>query len=303
MKINEKYLKKCNLCPNMCGINRLEKKIGVCKAGLLPKVARAALHFWEEPCISGDAGSGTVFFSHCNLSCIYCQNFKISHEGFGKEVNINDLSNLYLKLQNQGALNINLVSATQYIPQVAESLTRAKKTGLNIPVVYNSNGYETVEGLKILDGLIDVYLPDLKYFNEHYSTNYSGANNYFSHATTAIIEMYRQVGVPLYNEDGIIQKGLVIRHLLLPELQDDTKVVLKWIRDNLPLEIPISLMAQYTPVYKAETIKSLNRRITEKEYDRIIDYFFDIGLENGFVQEISSATSDFTPTFDLKGID
>ena len=295
------HLNNCRLCPNMCKINRLTGELGVCRAGLNPKLAKAILHHWEEPCISGEAGSGAVFFSYCNLSCIFCQNHKISQYGFGKEVSIEELSNIFLNLQSQGALNINLVSATQYIPQVAQALVLAKKDGLVIPVIYNSNGYEKVDALKILDGLIDIYLPDLKYFDNYYSKEYSFAENYFLNATSAILEMYRQVGSPNY-KDNIIQRGLMIRHLMLPGLKEDSKAVLRWVKDYLPIEVPISLMAQYTPLYKAISRNELNRRITEDEYDDILDYFFQIGLENGFVQEISSATSDYTPDFDLSGI-
>lgn len=303
MTLSEKYLKSCNICPNECGINRLEGELGICKAGLRPKVAMASLHYWEEPCISGEKGSGTVFFSNCNLGCAFCQNYRISHQGFGKEISIEELSQIFLKLQGQGALNINLVSATQYIPQVAEALKIAKEKGLTIPVVYNSNGYESSEGLKILEGLIDVYLPDLKYYNNEYSVKYSSARDYFDHACKAILAMYKQVGVPLYDEDGLIKKGLMIRHLLLPGLKEDSKKVLKWIKDNLPLEIPISLMVQYTPVYKALEMDEINRRITEDEYEEIIDYFFEIGLENGLAQDYSSATTDYTPNFDLSGVE
>lgn len=302
MNILEEYLNDCKLCPNLCGVNRIDGEIGICNAGLLTKVAMASLHFWEEPCISGESGSGAVFFSNCNLACVFCQNYKISHEGFGKEISIEELANTYMNLQNQGALNINLVSATQYIPQVVESLRLAKELGLSIPIVYNSNGYETVDALRLLEGLVDIYLPDLKYFDEEYSKDFSCAPDYFSNATKAILEMYRQVGQPVY-KDNLIKKGLMIRHLLLPGLIEDSKKVLKWIKDTLPLEIPISLMAQYTPVYKAKSIEKLNKSITEKEYEEIIDYFFDIGLENGFVQDHSSATSDYTPIFDLTGIE
>lgn len=301
MNLVERYLHKCTICPNTCEIDRFNGEIGICHAGLQPKIARASLHFGEEPCISGDAGSGTVFFSNCNLNCLFCQNYKISHEGYGQEVSIDELSQIYLNLQSQGALNINLVSATQYIPQVAESLIIAKDKGLNIPIIYNSNGYESIEGLRILEGLIDVYLPDLKYYDNKYAVEYSAAPSYFDNATAAILEMFRQVGIPIYN-DGIIKKGLIIRHLLLPGLSIDSKRILRWIKDNLPIEIPVSLMAQYTPVYRPEFIEKLNRRITKKEYNKAIDYFFEIGLENGFIQEHSSATSDYTPIFDLSGV-
>lgn len=302
MSLIEQYLKKCNLCPNNCNVNRINGGIGICNASLPPKIAKACLHLWEEPCISGQVGSGAVFFSNCNISCLYCQNYKISHEGFGKEVSIEDLSDIFLDLQKQGALNINLVSATQYIAQVAESLIIAKNRGLHIPIVYNTNSYESIEGLKILNGLVDIYLPDLKYYDDKYACSYSSARNYFENATNAILEMYNQVGIPEYKDD-LIKKGLMIRHLLLPSLTEDSKKILSWIKDNLPIEIPISLMAQYTPVYKSKSISSLNRKISEIEYEEIIDYFFEIGLENGFVQEHSSATSDYTPEFNLTGID
>lgn len=297
MSLLDKYLDKCEICPNKCGINRFEKN-GICKAGKHPKIALATLHYWEEPCISGKAGSGTVFFSHCNLQCVFCQNYKISQGDLGRELSLEELAQEYLNLQNKGALNINLVSATHYIPQVAASLKIALENGLTIPIVYNTNGYETVEGLRLLEGLIDVYLPDLKYYDNKYALNYSKAKDYFNIATQAILEMYRQVGAPKYNEDGIINTGLMIRHLLLPGLKEDSKKVLKWIRDNLPLEIPISLMAQYTPVHNAVNMEDINRRIAEEEYDELIDYFFEIGLENGLAQDYSSATTDYTPEWE-----
>lgn len=303
MKLYEDYLNKCSLCPHSCGVNRLNGENGICGAGLLPKVALADLHYWEEPCISGSTGSGAVFFSNCNLSCVFCQNYKISHEGFGKEVSTEQLTQIFLNLQNQGATNINLVSASHYIPQVAESLVIAKELGLTIPIVFNSNAYESVEALRLLDGLIDVYLPDLKYMDDQYSKVYSSAPDYFKYATSAILEMYRQVKNPVYNDELLIQRGLMIRHLMLPGLLEDSKKILNWIKEKLPLEIPISLMVQYTPLYKAQTIEKLNRKITKKEYNTIIDYFFEIGLENGFVQEQSSASSDYTPIFDLRGIE
>lgn len=290
------------LCPRKCGADRLHGNKGWCRAPLQPKTARAALHFWEEPCISGTAGSGAVFFSNCNLACAFCQNYKISHEGFGKEISIEDLSDIFIDLQNQGALNINLVSATQYIPQVAEAIILAKSKGLSIPVVYNSNAYETVGALRLLEGLVDIYLPDLKYADDKYAVLYSSAPNYFTNACAAILEMHRQVGSPVFDENGVIKKGLIVRHLILPGLKEDSKRILLWIRENLPDDVHISLMSQYTPVYKANEIKQLNRRLTTMEYNKVIDYFFEIGLKNGFMQERSSADCEFTPDFDLTGI-
>lgn len=298
----ESYLKKCMLCPRRCGADRENGKKGYCGAGLQPRAARAALHYWEEPCISGSSGSGAVFFSRCNLSCLFCQNYKISQEGFGKDITITDLGRIFVHLQEQGANNINLVSATQYIPQTAEAIRFARANGLTLPVVYNSNAYECIEALRLLDGLVDVYLPDLKYADNKYSLRYSNAPDYFYHATRAILEMYRQTGNPSYDANGMIQKGMIIRHLLLPGLQEDSKKVLRWIREKLPVEVPVSLMAQYTPLFRAKSCRELNRRITKREYEEILDYFFEIGLENGYVQERSSAKEEYTPEFDLSGI-
>lgn len=298
----ESYLKKCMLCPRRCGADRENGKKGYCGAGLQPRAARAALHYWEEPCISGSRGSGAVFFSRCNLSCLFCQNYKISQEGFGKDITITDLGRIFVHLQEQGANNINLVSATQYIPQTAEAIRFARANGLTLPVVYNSNAYECIEALRLLDGLVDVYLPDLKYADNKYSLRYSNAPDYFYHATRAILEMYRQTGNPSYDANGMIQKGMIIRHLLLPGLQEDSKKVLRWIREKLPVEVPVSLMAQYTPLFRAKSCRELNRRITKREYEEILDYFFEIGLENGYVQERSSAKEEYTPEFDLSGI-
>ncbi len=207
-----------------------------------------------------------------------------------------------MHLQEQGANNINLVSATQYIPQTAEAIRFARANGLTLPVVYNSNAYECIEALRLLDGLVDVYLPDLKYADNKYSLRYSNAPDYFYHATRAILEMYRQTGNPSYDANGMIQKGMIIRHLLLPGLQEDSKKVLRWIREKLPVEVPVSLMAQYTPLFRAKSCRELNRRITKREYEEILDYFFEIGLENGYVQERSSAKEEYTPEFDLSGI-
>ena len=299
----ESYLKKCMLCPRRCGADRENGKKGYCGAGLQPRAARAALHYWEEPCISGSRGSGAVFFSRCNLSCLFCQNYKISQEGFGKDITITDLGRIFVHLQEQGANNINLVSATQYIPQTAEAIRFARANGLTLPVVYNSNAYECIEALRLLDGLVDVYLPDLKYADNKYSLRYSNAPDYFYHATRAILEMYRQTGNPSYDANGMIQKGMIIRHLLLPGLQEDSKKVLRWIREKLPVEVPVSLMAQYTPLFRAKSCRELNRRITKREYEGMIDYFFEIGLQNGYVQERSSAKEEYTPEFDLSGIE
>ena len=295
-------LKECTLCPRKCKVNRIAGEKGVCRASASVKVSLASLHKWEEPCISGDNGSGAVFFTGCNLKCVFCQNSEISQKDYGKEVSIEHLAKIFLNLQEQGANNINLVSPTHFVPQIREALLEAKSSNLNIPVVYNTNGYETIETLCSLEGLVDVYLPDLKYYNDKYGIKYSGVPHYFEYASKAVLEMYRQVDSPEFNDNGIIKKGLIIRHLILPGLFNDSKNILKWINENLPRSVYVSLMSQYTPMYKANDFKELNHRISESQYEAYIDFFFDIGLENGYMQEISSANDIYTPIFDLKGI-
>jgi len=291
----------CNICPRNCNVDR-STKVGFC--GMLSeiKVAKAYLHEWEEPCISGSRGSGTVFFTGCNLRCVFCQNYKISQGNFGVSVSPEKLANIFMNLEKAGAHNINLVSPTIFIPKIKEAIIIARNNGLSIPIVYNSNAYENVESLKTLDGLIDIYLPDLKYCSDETAIKYSKAPHYFEFATKAILEMYRQVGYPVFDNDGIMKKGIIIRHLILPGKLDDTKKILKWISDNLPKEIYVSLMGQYTPFYNANKYQELNRRISNKEYEEVIEYFFEIGLENGFVQDDESASESFIPDFDLEGI-
>lgn len=296
-------LTECKICPRQCGVNRMDGEVGVCRASVLPKVALASLHLWEEPCISGENGSGTIFFSHCNLQCIFCQNYDISQQDFGKELTIEELAQLMLRQEQRGAHNINLVSATQFLPQVRAAILMARDQGLKIPIVYNSNGYESVEAIRSMAGVIDVYLPDLKYYDDTYAQKYSSAPNYFEHATKAILEMFRQVDAPRFDANGMIKKGMIIRHMLLPGGLEDSKRVLDWIEGNLPYDVYVSLMAQYTPMYHAAEHEELTRRITEDEYEELIHYFFDIGLDNGYIQELASATSNYTPTFDLSGLD
>lgn len=294
-------LKSCRLCPIECGADRLTGS-GRCGAGRQVKAARAFLHQWEEPCISGEKGSGTVFFTGCNMKCVFCQNYELSHGLKGKEITVDRLAQIFLELQSQGAHNINLVSPTPYAPQIAAAVRLAKEGGLVLPVIYNTNGYEKVETLDLLKGVVDIYLPDLKYCSDAYAVKYSNAKNYFSTATQAILAMFEQVGYPVFNDEGIMQKGVLIRHLILPELLDDTKKILKWIKDNLGERAYVSLMCQYTPMYNACEFEEINRKLDEWEYDLIIAYFFKLGLENGFVQEHSSATSEYVPDFNLSGI-
>jgi len=302
MESLKNLLGNCNLCPRNCRVNRIEGNTGVCRAGANPKVALTSVHMWEEPCISGTKGSGTVFFSHCNLKCVFCQNFDISQQDFGKEVTIEDLAELFINQQNKGVHNINLVSPTQYLVQIKQALIIAKQNGLNIPIIYNTNGYESIEGLRILEGFIDIYLPDLKYAENELGKKYSGVNDYFEKASEAILEMYSQVGVPIFDDNGVIKRGLVIRHLALPGQLGNSKKVLQWVRANLPNDVYISLMCQYTPMYKVCDYPELKRRLSKREYEEIIDYFFEIGLEKGFVQEVSPAKKVYTPKFNLDGV-
>ena len=290
-------LKKCNLCPHKCGVNRIDGNLGRCKAGSKVKIALANLHFFEEPCISGEKGSGTVFFSGCNLSCKFCQNYKISQEYLGKEIEIDELSKEFLKLQEMGANNINLVTGFMYIPQIIEALKIAKKDGLKIPVVYNSSGYESVEALKLLDGYIDVYLPDFKYFDNELAERLSGIKNYKENAILAIQEMYKQCGKLEINEEtGMIKKGLIIRHLALPNYIENSKNVLSWIKENMP-DVLVSVMAQYFPTHKAIGMEDIGRKLTKEEYETLENHVFDLNLD-GFMQDLEDDETKYVPDFE-----
>lgn len=291
------YLNKCNLCPHMCLVDRKNKKRGFCKSGENVKIALSSKFFYEEPCISGTKGSGAVFFSNCNLRCVYCQNYKISKEGKGKEILVEELADVFLNLQKEGVHNINLVTPTIYALQIKEALILAKKKGLNIPVIYNSSGYENVDTIKELDGLIDVYLPDFKYCSNELGLKYSGVNKYFDFASSAILEMYRQVGHPIFDNNGIIKKGLIIRNLILPNNTKNTKNVLEWIVENIGKEAYVSIMAQYFPTNEAQNINELNRKITKKEYHIIEKYMYDLGLENGYFQRLEKNEEKYVPNF------
>lgn len=272
---------------------------GYCKCDDKIKIALASIHYYEEPCISGKNGSGTVFFSNCNLNCIYCQNYEISQLGKGKEVTIQKLADIFIKQQEKGVNNINLVTPTMYAYQIIEALKIANKHGLTIPVIYNTNGYENVETLKELKGLVDVYLPDLKYYSNEISKKYSKVDNYFKIATEAIQEMYSQVGRPVFNENGIIQKGVIIRHLVLPNHLQNTKHILKWIKENMPKGTYVSIMAQYFPTYQAKQDKLINRKLTKKEYQEIENYLYTLNLENGYIQELGEHEEEYVPDFNL----
>ena len=292
-------LKECKICPNNCKVNRIDGKIGMCRANDRVKIALASLHFFEEPCISGEKGSGTVFFSNCNLSCKFCQNYEISALGKGREITIEELANSFLDLQEKGANNINLVTPTIYAYQIIEALKIAKNKGLNIPIVYNSNGYESVETLRKLEGYIDVYLPDLKYYYDDIALKYSGIKDYFKNATEAIKEMYRQVGCPRLDENGIIKKGIIIRHLVLPNNIQNSKKVLEWIKSNIDERVFISIMAQYFPCYKAKEIDELNRKLSKEEYEEIEEFVYELGIENGYMQELGEHEEQYVPNFNL----
>ena len=274
---------ECTLCGFNCKVNRNEQ-CGVCRCKVNPKLALVSKHMWEEPCISGNRGSGTIFFSGCNFSWIFCQNYEISQNDFWKEVSIERLAEIFIEQQNRGVPNINLVSPTPYVPSIIEAIKIAKKKGLNIPIIYNTNGYESAETIKMLKGFVDVYLPDLKYFDDEVSIKYSKVPHYFETASKAIIEMYKQVGTPIFDEDGIIKKGLIIRHLIMPGNVLQTKKILGWIKDNLPEDIYISIMAQYFPTHKAKEDSLINRKISQKEYEIVEELITN--FKNGYMQDL-----------------
>ena len=284
------------LCPKMCGVNRNNGEFGACKSGNKIKIAKAYLHMWEEPSITGANGSGTIFFSGCNLRCIFCQNYKISSENIGKEISVERLKEICLELQNMGANNINLVTGTHFLPLIKEALTLAKKEGLTIPIVYNTSSYENVESLKEMEGLIDIYLPDLKYYDNKLAENFSLANNYFEIATNAIKEMVRQTGKPVI-ENNIMKKGVIVRHLLLPNHLEDSKKISKYLHDTYNKDIYISIMNQYTPIKKFDKYPELNRTLTDKEYDELVNYACDLNITQAFIQEGETCKESFIPDF------
>ena len=292
----------CNLCPRECNVDRGLSKTGFCKVPNHIKVARAALHFWEEPCISGEEGSGTVFFSGCNLRCVYCQNRKIAEGVYGKEITVDRLAAIFLELQEKGANNINLVTPSHYVLPIVKALKMAKAKGLTVPVVYNSSAYEKVEVLRILEGLVDVYLPDFKYMDGMLSKKYSNAKDYPEVAKSALKEMVRQVGKARFDERGILTKGVVVRHLILPGCVSDSKQIIKYLYDTYGNDIFISILNQYTPLSGLESYPEIGRKLTEEEYDEVVDFAIEIGVENGFIQEGDVADESFIPDFDGQGV-
>ena len=292
----------CSLCPRDCGADR-DHSFGICQVSNTVKVARAALHFWEEPCISGENGSGAVFFSGCPLHCVFCQNEEISHGKVGKEITTEQLSDIYLNLQNQGANNINLVTGTHFIPAIVESVKMARKNGLRIPIVYNTSGYEKVESLKLLDGIVNAYLPDFKYLDSDLAGKYSHASDYPEVAKQAIGEMVRQCPNPAFDDNGFITSGVIVRQLLLPGHVRDSKAVIEYLYKKYGDSIFISLMSQYTPMEQvAEAFTELNRRVTKREYDSVVNYALGLGITNAFIQDRRVAKESFIPDFNCEGI-
>ena len=292
------------LCPRRCGADRKNGKTGICRETEELRAARAALHMWEEPCISGREGSGTVFFTGCNLRCVYCQNFALSRSQTGKKITEERLAELFLKLQEMKANNINLVTPAHFLPQIRKSLKLAKRQGLHIPVVYNSSGYECVESLKELEGLADVYLPDFKYWSGEIAGRYSGAEDYPDIAMAAIEEMVRQRGKPEFDSRGIMTEGVIVRHLLLPGQVSEAKRIVRYLYETYGDRIYMSLMNQYTPLDSLDASKfpELNRRVTRKEYGKLVDYAIALGVEQAFIQEGETARESFIPSFTLKGL-
>lgn len=295
-------LKECVLCPRKCKVDRTAGEKGFC--GMTDKLmaARAALHMWEEPCISGEEGSGTVFFSGCNMRCVYCQNRSIARGKTAKEITIRRLADIFLELQEKGANNINLVTPTHFIPQIKESLLMARQRGLVLPILYNSSGYERAEIIKGLEGIVDIYLPDLKYVSPELSKRYSHARDYFRCAKEAIKEMVRQSPVPEFDERGIIRKGVIVRHLVLPGAVEDSKRVLRYLYKNFGEQIYISIMNQYTPVGEFPDMPELERTVTKEEYEEVIDYAISLGVSQGYIQEGETAKESFIPIFDYEGL-
>jgi len=293
-------LKKCNLCKRNCLVNRYEK-VGYCKQTEKIRIAKATLTYFEEPCISNEKGSGTIFFSGCNMGCVYCQNIDISKDNFGKNISVDRLSDIMLELQSKGAININLVTPTPHIIGIIEAIKIAKSKGLTIPIIYNTGTFDTVESIKLLAGLIDVYLPDLKYYNDLYAIKYSNAKNYFSNATKVIDEMYKQVGSPRFDKNGNIIRGIIVRHLMLPTLYNDSCKILKYLYDTYKDNIYISIMNQYT-VIKPLKYKELNHKVKNRDYDKLILYAINLGIKNAYTQLEYTSSKEFIPNFDLEGV-
>lgn len=293
-------ISKCEICPRKCKVNRYEKK-GYCRCDDKVRIALVSKHYFEEPCISGRNGSGTIFFSNCNLNCIFCQNYDISQGGKGIDVTVERLAEIMLEQQERGANNINLVTPTMYVEQIIKAMDIAKDGGLNIPIVYNTNGYEEVETIKKLNGYIDIYLPDFKYFTNELAIKYSKAPNYFEKVTSALLEMQSQFDEYVFDGE-IMKKGMIVRHLVLPNHIQNSKNVLKWIKENLRKDIYVSVMAQYFPTYKAVGDELIGRKLSFSEYRKIEQYFYGLDIKNGYIQDLGKHEEEFVPDFNMNNV-
>lgn len=298
----EERFRNCMLCPRRCGVDRSDGKTGVCGETAELKLARAGLHMWEEPCISGTKGSGAVFFSGCNLRCVFCQNHEIAVGDCGLAVPDGRLAEIFLELQDEGAANLNLVTAAHYVPQVIRSLDEARAKGFHLPVIYNSSGYESVQTIRMLKGYVDVYLPDFKYMEQDLAAAFSHASDYPEKAKAAIEEMVSQTGSCIFDEDGYIQKGTIVRHLILPGHTRNSRKVLEYLHTAYGNRIYISIMNQYTPVVPNAKYPELNRRVTAREYEKVMKIAMELPIENGFFQEGATAEESFIPAFDYEGV-
>ena len=295
----------CTLCPRNCAVDRTLGERGVCGQTSELKVARAALHMWEEPCISGESGSGTVFFSGCSLHCVFCQNQEIANGTVGKEISVERLAEIFLELQEKGANNINLVTPGHFVPQIKEALLLAKKKGMTLPIVYNTSSYESLDTIKSLDGFVDIYLPDFKYMSEELAKKYSHAADYAKVVKENLAEMVRQTGMPVFDErgeEGLIKRGTIVRHLLLPGCLEDSKAVIRYLYETYGNQIYISIMSQFTPLPHVAEFPELNRKVTEEEYEELVDFAIELGVEQGFIQEEDVASDSFIPDFNCEGV-
>ena len=295
---------KCALCPRVCRAEREKKKTGFCGETDVVRVSRAALHMWEEPCISGKQGSGAVFFTGCTLRCVYCQNYHISNGEVGKEVDVSRLSEIFLELQEKGAANLNLVTPTHFVPQIICALKIAKAEGLKLPVVYNTSGYEKVDTLKMLEGYVDIYLPDFKYLDREHAKRYSKAEDYPDVIKTSIAEMVRQTGTPEFDDQGMMTKGVIVRHLLLPGCLKDAKRIVEYLYDTYGNDIYMSMMNQYTPLetLDSDMFPELSKKVSKRSYERLVDYAIGLGVEQAFIQEGDTARESYIPAFTLEGV-
>ena len=294
-------MERCKICPRKCGVDRNFER-GFCGARKKIRVALVSLHEWEEPCLTGEHGAGTIFFSYCNLKCVYCQNFTISQKNFGKDISIERLTEIFLEQQEHGAANIELVTPTHYSEQICSALDAAKKFGLKLPVVWNSNAYELPETLELLKGRVDVFLPDVKYFDDELAKNFSGADDYFSVASKAVEKMFELVGEAKFNSQGLMIRGVIVRHLILPNCRKDSMKILDWLYKTFGDKIFISLMNQYTPTAQAKNFKQLSRRLTSFEYKSVTEYAIQLGVKNCFVQVGRTADEKFIPNFNSEGV-